>query len=61
MYLCLGNSMDRGAWQATVQKLTESDTTEQVKQQNIYIYPPPFQLPFNPFWGSEIRYCYLSP
>ena len=27
-YLCLENPMDRGAWWATVHKVTESDTTE---------------------------------
>ena len=27
-YSCLRNSMDRGAWEATVQIVTESDTTE---------------------------------
>ena len=26
-YSCLENSMDRGAWQATVHRATESDTT----------------------------------
>ena len=32
-YSCLGNPMDRGAWQATVPEVaTESDTTE-TKQQ----------------------------
>ena len=28
-YSCLGNSMDRGTWQATVHGITESDMTEQ--------------------------------
>ena len=27
-YSCLGNPMDRGAWQATGHGVTESDTTE---------------------------------
>ena len=26
-YSCLGNSLDRGAWQATVYRVTESDMT----------------------------------
>ena len=29
-YPCLENSMDRGAWQATVCGITESDMTEQL-------------------------------
>ena len=28
-YSCLGDPMDRGAWQATLQRVKESDTTEQ--------------------------------
>ena len=27
-YSCLENPMDRGAWQATVHRVTESDTSE---------------------------------
>ena len=34
-YSCLENSMDRGAWQATVHRvLKESDTTWQLKNSN---------------------------
>ena len=28
-YSCLGNPMDRGAWQATAHRVAESDTTEE--------------------------------
>ena len=29
-YSCLGNPMDRGAWQATIHLVAELDTTEQL-------------------------------
>ena len=32
-YSCLGNPINRGAWWATVHRVTESDTTWQLKQQ----------------------------
>ena len=37
-YSCLENPMDRGAWWATVHRVTQSDTTEMTwhKAQNIY-------------------------
>ena len=33
-YSCLGNHMDRGAWQDTVHKVTESDMTYQLNNTN---------------------------
>ena len=34
---CLENSLDRGAWQATVHGVVEADTTEQLTRSYIYI------------------------
>ena len=43
-YSCLENPMDRGAWWATVQGVTESDMTEW----------PSMHIPFhNPFWQQR--------
>ena len=33
-YSCLGNPMDRGSWQATVHRVTESDMTERLNIEN---------------------------
>ena len=33
-YSCLGNPMDRGAWQATTHRVAESDTTEATSHRN---------------------------
>ena len=35
-YSCLENSMDRGAWQATVYGITESDMAERLTLQHYY-------------------------
>ena len=43
-YFFLENSIDRGAWQATVHRVTQSDTTEATKQQLPQI--PPFSPPW---------------
>ena len=40
-YSCLENPMDRGAWQATVHRVTESHkATEQVVAQGVTMYIP---------------------
>ena len=34
-YSCLGNPMDRGAWQATTHRVAESDTMEATSHRNL--------------------------
>ena len=38
-YLCLKNPLDRGAWQATVHGVTESDMTEQLTLTHFSHFP----------------------
>ena len=47
-YSCLENSMDRGAWQATVHWVTESDTIEQVAH---YL----FETNFSPLYQIDSK------
>ena len=37
-YSCLRNPMDRGAWQAAVQRIAELDTTEQLAEHVVFKY-----------------------
>ena len=39
-YSCLENPMDRGAWQAVVRRVTESDTPEQLTDTDTHTHSP---------------------
>ena len=45
--------MDRGAWQATVHGVIESDTTEQLSKQVFNIEVEQTQKLFKPDWGFK--------
>ena len=42
---CLENPMDRGAWQAAVQRVTESDTEESLKRLSLARHTNPLSFP----------------
>ena len=37
-YFCLGNLLDRGVWQATVHRVAEPDTTEQLTKHTLVLH-----------------------
>ena len=50
---CLENPMDRGAWQAAVHGVIESDTAEQLSKQVFNIEVEQTQKLFKPDWGFK--------
>ena len=55
-YYCLENPRDRGAWWATVQSVTESDTTEQLSKHacKCFLLPSFFDFSaFSPSHGAQ--------
>ena len=55
---CLLNSMDRGAWWATVHGISESYTTEQLT--HTHIYPRGYQARLSEHKASFVRFCSYS-
>ena len=50
-YPCLGNSINRGAWWATVHVVTESDMTYRLNNNNILLNPRKYKGQCCFYWG----------